>query len=89
MSFDDLYMNPEEDEIIPSNNPLSQQLLDFVLDDDDAGHHTLKINPSEMGTHTISLVYGKVGFLPSKLQSSSDIHLLKISLVSNNRLYPT
>lgn len=38
----------------------SGKLLDFVLDDDDAGHHTLKINPSEMGTHTISLVYGKV-----------------------------
>ena len=40
--------------------PCSPQLLKFVLDDDDKGHHTLKINPSEVGTHTISLVYGKV-----------------------------
>jgi len=38
----------------------SGKMLDFILDDDDAGHHTLKINPNEVGTHTISLMYGKV-----------------------------
>ena len=35
-------------------------MLKCIIDDDDKGHHTIKINPSEVGTHTINLVYGKV-----------------------------
>ena len=40
-------------------SPLGKKLK-FVLDDDDKGNFTLKIEPNEVGTHIINLVYGMV-----------------------------
>lgn len=67
-------------------SPLGKKLK-FVLDDDDKGNFTLKIEPNEVGTHIINLVYGMVpvphGPFNVKVRPESEPDKVKVLLESN------
>lgn len=64
----------------------SAKKLKFVLDDDEKGNHTLKINPTEVGTHHINLVYGMVpvphGPFVVKVRPESEPEKVKVDVDS-------